>query len=114
MRIAINRLIAALALACAAGEASAEGPPLLEALRSGDHRTVARLVAAGENLDAPDDNGATPLMYAAAFSTLADLRLLADHRANVNAANANGSTALMWAAGDAAKIRLLLAHGAAV
>jgi ankyrin repeat protein len=72
------------------------------------------LVASGADVNVPDENGATPLMYAAALLTLADLRLLVDHQANVNAANANGSTALMWAAGDAAKLRLLLAHGAAV
>jgi ankyrin repeat protein len=102
---------AAVLFASAALAASSE---LLEALRGGDHRSVARLVATGADVNAADENGATPLMYAAAFSTLADLRLLADHQANVNAANANGSTALMWAAGDTAKIRLLLAHGASV
>src|SRR5215813_11983665 len=114
MAIAINRVIVAIAMVCAAGEALAAGAPLLEALRNGDHRAVARLVASGADLNASDENGATAMMYAAAFSTLADLRLLVDHQANVNAANANGSTALMWAAGDAAKIRLLLAHGAGV
>ncbi|HEY7170963.1 MAG TPA: ankyrin repeat domain-containing protein [Vicinamibacterales bacterium] len=114
MAIAISRVLIAIAMVCAAREASAAGPSLLEALRGGDHRAVASLVASGADVNAPDENGATPLMYAAAFSTLADLRLLVDHHANVNAANANGSTALMWAAGDPAKLRLLLAHGASV
>jgi len=110
-----NRVAAVAAAAVLlAHTATADPSTLLDALRSGDHRAVARLVAAGADVNAPDESGATPLMYAAAFSTLADLRLLVEHRAEVNAANANGSTALMWAAGDTAKVRLLLAHGAAV
>jgi ankyrin repeat protein len=113
MATVIRRLIVAAAVVFTA-DAAAASSPLLDALRGGDHRAVARLVAAGADVNAPDESGATPLMYAAAFSTLADLRLLVDHRADVNAANANGSTALMWAAGDAAKVRFLLANGAAV
>jgi len=106
--------VMAAAAVFVAHSALAASSDLLDALRNGDHRAVARLVGSGADVNGPDDNGATPLMYAAAFSTLADLRLLVDHRANVNSANADGSTALMWAAGDTAKVRLLLAHGALV
>jgi ankyrin repeat protein len=109
-RIGVIATVAWLFAHAALGDA----PELLQALRNGDHRAVARLAASGADVNAADEDGATALMYAAAFSTLADLRLLVDHQANVNAANANGSTALMWAAGDAAKLRVLLAHGAAV
>jgi ankyrin repeat protein len=70
------------------------------------------LVSAQVEVSRPDDLGATPLMQAAAFGALAELRSLLDAGADVNAAATNGATALMWAAGDVDKVRLLLGHGA--
>jgi Ankyrin repeats (3 copies) len=60
---------------------------------------------------ARDARGNSPLMYAAALGTPDVLRLLLDAGADPNAANELGGTPLMWCAGDAAKVKLLLAKG---
>jgi ankyrin repeat protein len=63
---------------------------------------------------ATDASGATPLMYAAAFESIEELRAQLDRGADVNASADNGATALMWAADDPAKLELLLDRGAAI
>ena len=90
-------------------------PPLLDAIRNDDPASVQRLLAGGADVNARDDTGATPLMYAALYGgSTSVVQLLVDKGAEVNATNSNGSTALMWAAANTAKVRLLLEHGAAV
>ena len=86
---------------------------IMEALRSGDRKAFARLVA--ENSAAVNRNGSggsTPLMYAALYGDAESVRQLIERGANINAANDGGLTALMLAADDAEKTRLLLEHGA--
>jgi ankyrin repeat protein len=86
---------------------------LLETIRRGDTNALQSALASRTNPDTKDDSGATALMYAAAYASPAEVRLLVEAGANVNAANSYGSTALMWGAGDPAKVRLLLDAGAA-
>ena len=87
---------------------------LLTALRHDDAVELRRLVAAGVDINAKDETGASALMYAALYASAAEMRLLLDKGADANAANDFGSTALMWGAGDTAKVDLLLARGASV
>ena len=87
---------------------------LLTATRADDAARIKSIVRAGADVNLRDENGATPLMYVAAFGSLESLRFLLDNRADVNAVSTEGSTALMWSTGDAGKVRLLLARGAHV
>ena len=86
---------------------------VLDAIRRGDTSALKSALASSVDPNTKDDTGATALMYAAAYASAADVRLLIEAGADVNAANLFGSTALMWAAGDPAKVRLLLDGGAA-
>ena len=87
---------------------------LLTAARTDDMAAIKRLLRAGADPNARDANGATVLMYAAAFGSVETVRFLLDSRVDVNAVSTGGSTALMWSTGDTAKVRLLLARGAQV
>jgi ankyrin repeat protein len=87
-------------------------PSIFDAVRTGDTAEVRRLAGAPANVNARDEFGASPLMYAAAYGSVDQMRLLLKAGADVNATTAEGSAALMWATGDAAKVRLLLAGGA--
>jgi ankyrin repeat protein len=54
------------------------------------------------------------LMYAAIYGSVDDMAVILGRGVDVNASNKVGATALMWSAYDAAKVRLLLSHGASV
>ncbi|MCC6367949.1 MAG: ankyrin repeat domain-containing protein [Bryobacterales bacterium] len=88
-----------------------EGNDLFAALRNGDAAAARRF---SKNVNAKDETGATPLMYAALYSDAETVRLLLNQGANPNAADNAGATALMWAIPDEEKVRLLLDHGARV
>src|SRR5215472_9078701 len=61
---------------------------LISAVRSGDSRAAAKLIAANAELvNAHDAAGATPLHHAAGFGDLATMRLLLEKGADVNAVN---------------------------
>ena len=86
---------------------------LISAVRSGDSRAAAKLIAAkAELVNAHDAAGATPLHHAAGFGDLATMRLLLEKGADVNAVNRRKSAPIFWALHDEAKVRLLLDHGA--
>ncbi|MGE4619566.1 MAG: ankyrin repeat domain-containing protein, partial [Planctomycetota bacterium] len=68
-------------------------------------------------VEARDNNGSTPLIFAAGFSSSPEIvKLLLDKGAKVEARNNNGSTPLMHAAYNSSKsteiIQLLKAAGA--
>jgi len=88
---------------------------LIAAIRSGDRKTVEKMVAADpEILKMKDAAGSTALHHAAGFGTLDTMTLLLDKGADVNANNRRLATPLHWAIHDEAKVRLLLSRGANV
>jgi ankyrin repeat protein len=87
---------------------------LLDAVRRDDAAAVAATATDPAVVNAPDDTGATPLMYAVLYSRPAIVNLLIDRGAAVDGTNRFGSTALMWAAARTPIVKTLLAHGADV
>ena len=89
---------------------------LIDAVGEGRLEEVERLVSAGADLEAQDENGATALVVAASNGRTEVAEWLLKNKANVNASNAAGLTPLAAAvdAGHAAVAELLLAHGADV
>jgi ankyrin repeat protein len=110
----VTRIAALLLAVAAAGTVlvRAQQSDLLAAIRLADPGEIRRIVAAGANPNVRDESGATALMHAAIYASAADMSYLIDKGADVNTANGFGSTALMWAAGETAKVKLLLEHGA--
>ncbi len=91
--------------------------PLHLAVRTNQRQVVARLMAAGANVDARDDRGETPLITAVYFEhTELARELLREHGADPNVAMLNGLRPLHVAAdrGLNELARLLLEHDAAV
>jgi ankyrin repeat protein len=85
------------------------------ATRSGTRAMVERLVTATPALlKAADPNGATLLHHAAGFGPLDTMTWLLDAGADVNARNPRGAMPLHWAMHNEAKVRVLVARGAAV
>ena len=75
--------------------------PLHAAAQRWDVAMVEKLVAARAKPDAAETSGLTALMMAAHTGSLAVVRALLAHGANVNAATTEtGDTALMWAIAD--------------
>jgi ankyrin repeat protein len=105
--------IAALVLT---GVATLRGasPSFREQIRAADVPALKVRLTGAPTPDAPDETGATPLMYAAAVGSLETMKTILDAGADVNAAGSDGMTALMWATGDLAKVRLLVERGANV
>jgi len=112
----------AIALAALCLTAAAAAPPtdraaadaFYAAIRVNDLPKLRSLARAGASDAAKDDRGITPLMHAAAFGSLAAMKVLLDAGADINAANDMKSTALMWSATEIGKVRLLLQRGANV
>src|SRR5262249_43992246 len=88
---------------------------VISAIRLGDRKTVEKLLTADPSLvNAKDTSGSSPLHHAAGFGTLETMKLLLEKGADVNAKNRRASTPLFWAIHDDAKVRMLVASGAAV
>ena len=104
----------AVAVVLTAGTHANGESPIFEAIRRGDARAVSTLIAQGADIQAPDDTGATPLMYAALYAGPDVLVALLDDGAPVNTGNKYGATPLMWAAGHAENVQLLVRRGADV
>jgi ankyrin repeat protein len=90
-----------------------------EALVAADQSVsaVARLIAEGEDVDARDPAGRTPLFYAAGRSNTELCQYLLDHGAEPNSADEDGETVLMWAAeqkGNREVVKMLIEAGADV
>ncbi|HLK19883.1 MAG TPA: ankyrin repeat domain-containing protein, partial [Bryobacteraceae bacterium] len=110
----MSKLLAlAMAWVCAAaGELPSDR--VLAEIRKGDLAAVTSSLAHGANVNARDAKGATALMYAALYGDTRFVDLLLQKGADPNLSNDLGITPLMWAAGDFAKTRSLVAHGANV
>lgn len=84
------------------------------AIGSHDHQRTLELVEAGVDLEARDEHGATPLIFAAYSDDLEGARILLEHGADPNARREGpGPTgsAIFWAQ-NRPMIDLLLSHGA--
>jgi len=84
------------------------------AARDADIAEVRKLIAAGSDVNAPDPDGTSPLLWAAHQGDAELVSLLLEAKADPNAANAFGVTPLLEAArlGDTATIAALLDGGA--
>jgi len=67
---------------------------LFRASSKGDVDEVKRLLDRGTNVDAREENGETPLMYAAVEDRTEIVEILLDRGSDINAASLNGETAL--------------------
>lgn len=90
-----------LCLAVLTGVASAETNELHRAAKKGDLTAVTKLLTESNmkmTVNAVDENGFTPLMYASIIGDVTISEMLIDSGADVNAQNQSGATALMLAA----------------
>jgi ankyrin repeat protein len=88
---------------------------LMSNLRSGDTAAFRRaLAAAPAAATRQGADGITPLMYAALYGTVDEVRALLAAGADPNIRNEAGATALMWAADDVGKAKVLIDRGADV
>ena len=87
---------------------------IFEAARIGDAQTVEQILASGADVNAPDDQGMTPLWVAAGNDRADIVRLLIERGADVNASSKRGRTPLHVAFhyGYAGIARLLIEKGA--
>lgn len=110
-RTTLTATIAALLTVAAWQTASAN---VATAARDGDIDEVRKLIAAGTDVNVPEPDGTSALLWAAHQSSPDLVRLLVKAGADVNAANGFGVTPLLEAAryGDADTIRALLDGGA--
>jgi ankyrin repeat protein len=104
--------LAALAASVAGRAAESDSEKLYAVIRAGDLSGLKELLDRGVSPNARDNREITPLMYAAEAGSVAEMRMLIEHDADLNAQNAFGATALMWSVPDVQKMRLLLEHGA--
>lgn len=87
--------------------------PLHLAARTGSADVVEGLLAAGAPADEQDDEGCTPLIWAAFGGHAACGALLLEYKADTGKRDVNGETALHWAArGHLEMVKALLDHGA--
>jgi len=94
--------------------AAPQSDDVYAAVRANDLARLKTLIVSPADANARDEQGDTPLLYAAAVGSLEAMKLLLDKSADVNAQNAFGTTALMISAADIAKVRLLVEGGANV
>ena len=87
---------------------------LFRAIRMSDMTGVRTALARGADVNARSEEGDTPLMYAAAYSTADCMNLLGDQGANPNARDRRDGTALMRSVRDIDKVNLLVDRGAEV
>lgn len=86
----------------------------LEAVTTGDTDAIRGFTNIENLINKTDDEGWTPLMWAAATGQIESARLLLGRRVNVNAQSDKGETALMCAAeSNDENILLLLIHAGA-
>ncbi len=96
------------------GDHTAATSALFKAIRASDMTSVKSALAAGANVNGRSDEGDTPLMYAAVYSTAECVKTLLEGGADPNARDERGGTALMRAVRDIDKVRLLVERGAEV
>jgi hypothetical protein len=105
--------LAVLAFLAAPAQASLESE-IAAASGAGDFYLVKMLAESGANLNVKDEEGYTPLMWAAQHGNTRVAAYLIEHGANLNPMDRGGYTPLMWAAqeGHFSTVALLLERGA--
>ena len=91
--IIITTIAAVLLVGCS-------GPPpkdIWEATKQGDVDAVKQFIVAGEDVNAKDNNGVSPLHYAAYYGEKEVAELLIANGVDVNAKNLTDNTPLDWA-----------------
>ena len=110
--------VAVVGLCLAPQGAARSAPPqsddVYAAVRANDLARLRTLVTSPADANAKDEQGDTPLLYAAGAGSIEAMKFLLDKGADPNAQNAFGSTALMLSAIDLAKVRVLAERGANV
>ncbi len=87
-------------------------PQLMEAARQGNAREFKRALKAPDaHVNAVDEHGFTPLMYAARYLSKAEMQLLLGRGADPNFHNVDDVSAFNFCVADPDKARLLLDHG---
>ena len=111
--VLLAALVAQAALAVAAA-APAHAASLLEAARAGDSAAALEFLAAGADVTATSNDGATALHYAAESDNLALVRRLLEAGAATDARTRNGVTPFALAAmhGNPDMLAAMLEHGA--
>ncbi len=115
MKSTVRILCAVVALACAT-TLYAEPVSIQQATRAGDVSAVYAFVADGVDINTADEDGRTPLHWAADNAQAETAQQLLALGANVNARDHAGRTPLHYAAraGQSAIVEQLLAHGASI
>ena len=120
LRLQVNVTRSAITWLLAAGLSVVSGAELdataglLRAVYSGDVQQVRQLIAAGADVRAPNQFGATPMSVAAVAADPEMLKVLLKAGADADSTNAEGETALMVVArtGNVESAKLLLKAGA--
>lgn len=107
-------LAALVALAMAHNASAAAAESVVAAARNGDIDAVKKAIAAGGNVNTPEPDGTSALLWAAYQSSPDLVQMLLKAGADPNAANRFGVTPLLQAAryGDVATMNVLLKGGA--
>jgi ankyrin repeat protein len=117
MRALLLLLVTVAGVAWAQNGSASDGTtPLHWAVHDNDAAEVRRLIAAGANVNAKNDFGATPMSEAATVGNTAIIKMLLDAKADPDSPFADGQTALMVVARstNVEAARLLIAAGANV
>src|SRR3954464_9029447 len=108
--------LAALIVIPAFGAGPSLSPSLVDAANHDDLKAVEALIRAGNDVNAPNRYGVTPLSLACTNGDTAMVKALLGAKADPNLALPGGETPLMTCArtGDAEAVKALLAAGADV
>lgn len=68
----------------------------IEAAKKGDVSLIIELIDKGVDINTPDKDGYTALMYSVRYNLVWLAKILIESGVNVNAQDAGGRTALMW------------------
>lgn len=110
-----TRTVVLALVVAGAGLSGADGvPPLVEAVKRGDHEAVRALLEQGADVNLPEADGTTALHWAVRADDLELVRLLVRAGASATAANRYGLRPLTFAAmnGSEPAVELLLEAGA--
>src|SRR3989304_7826884 len=103
-----------LGLGASVASACATDGQIFAGVGAHDHEVTLELAEAGHDLEARNEDGATPLIFAVFSDNLEGARILLEHGADPNARREGPgpSGSALFSAGDRAMIDLLLSHGA--